>query len=65
VAPNLARGDRPGIEPFPAQHICYLCYDARRWDAAPCPPDVERECARLRSDLKGPPTITWVEGRDE
>jgi hypothetical protein len=60
-ASKAERTPQVTVEPFPSQRICYLCYDVRRWDVAPCPPDVERECARLRSDVKGPPTITWVE----
>ena len=45
------------VEPFPEQRICYLCYDARRWDAAPCPPDVERERVGRRN------AISWAGGR--
>jgi hypothetical protein len=64
-APKTERTPQIAVEPFPSQRICFLCYDVRRWNVAPCSPDVERECARLRSDVKGPPTITWVEDAAE
>ena len=56
---------RIDVEPHAEQRLCYASLQAEKRDAGPWSRDVENACAELRSDLKGPPRIIWVDAPDE
>jgi hypothetical protein len=64
-APKGDYTPRIDVEPQAERRLCYVSAQAERRDAGRWPADVESACAELRSDLRGPPRIIWIDAPDE